>query len=740
MRRVMKKKFWAMIMLGAAINTASCAGIMALGNTVQAAQEETALPALAVTMSKESGCYPDAFSLDITCEGAEKIFYTMDGSNPMTSGTRKEYTGAVSVTDRKNDPNVLAAVEPVLFDCAYSTYNGSSCKAPADNEVDKATVIKAVGIDASGNYSGVVTNTYFVGSMAGHIQGIEESCKAAGIPLAIMSVSMDYNDLFDYEKGIYVRGKVFEDAYRDWMDGKNPEAKEMRNLEANYTQRGSEWERPAHIDYLESDGKTTSCKLQQDCGIRIQGNYSRSDLQKGFRLYAKKEYGEKNFNYPFFGEDLKDDTGATMDKFKKLTLRNGGNASFLAKYNDAYWQSLLKDLHCDTQGSRACVVYLDGEYWGIYILQEEYSDDYFEDTHGVVKEDVVVYKGDAEKYDCGYKLEEGMLPKGETDQGYYLSGLTEFFKSHSDLIKEEDYQEFSKLVDIDSVRDYFAAQIWMNNKWDWPGKNWTMWKTIKTDVSNPYADGRWRLCFYDLDFGGISGAWSAYDNTIQADNYKEYGLLDMDTKNPAVLCFAYLMSNEGFRGSFKQRITEFDKGIFEKNAATKACERYLSIYQPLYQQYFTRFFGAEKAERYAEEAVTGGYGSYTCITEFINGRSEYLPVMLEWVDEFYKTHTVYNSKTAAKKKTIKNLSVTAKKGTEVIKIKTIKKAKVVVTVSQKIIKSGKKAVKKLVIKPAKNKNGTVSVKLSKKLKKGIKVTAKVTKEGYKAKTKTITIK
>ncbi len=168
------------------------------------------------------------FSLDITCEGAEKIFYTMDGSNPMTSGTRKEYTGAVSVTDRKNDLNVLAAVEPVLFDCAYSTYNGSSCKAPADNEVDKATVIKAVGIDASGNYSGVVTNTYFVGSMAGHIQGIEESCKAAGIPLAIMSVSMDYNDLFDYEKGIYVRGKVFEDAYRDWMDGKNPEAKEMR--------------------------------------------------------------------------------------------------------------------------------------------------------------------------------------------------------------------------------------------------------------------------------------------------------------------------------------------------------------------------------------------------------------------------------------------------------------------------------------------------------------------------------
>lgn len=244
-------------------------------------------------MSKESGCYPEAFSLDITCEGAERIYYTTDGSNPVTSSTRKEYTCPVTITDRKNDANILSAVDPVLFDCAYSSYNQSECNAPADNETDKATVIKAAGTDASGNYSDVVTNTYFTSSMADHIQEIKESCKAAGIPLAIMSVSMDYNDLFDYEKGIYVRGRIFENSYNAWIAGENPDASELRNLEANYTQRGSMWERQAHIDYLESDGDTTSCKLQQDCGVRIQGNYSRSDLQKGFRLYARKDYGEK---------------------------------------------------------------------------------------------------------------------------------------------------------------------------------------------------------------------------------------------------------------------------------------------------------------------------------------------------------------------------------------------------------------------------------------------------------------
>lgn len=39
--------------------------------------------------------------------------------------------------------------------------------------------------------------------MTEHIKGIEASCKAAGVPLSIMSISMQYDDLFDYEKGIY---------------------------------------------------------------------------------------------------------------------------------------------------------------------------------------------------------------------------------------------------------------------------------------------------------------------------------------------------------------------------------------------------------------------------------------------------------------------------------------------------------------------------------------------------------
>ena len=37
---------------------------------------------------------------------------------------------------------------------------------------------------------------------------------------------------------------------------------------------------------------------------------------------------------------------------------------------------------------------------------------------------------------------------------------------------------------------------------------------------------------------GVSGGGDVRTNTIKEDNYKPNGLLDMDTNNPAVLCFA----------------------------------------------------------------------------------------------------------------------------------------------------------------------------------------------------------
>ena len=247
-------------------------------------------------------------------------------------------------------------------------------------------------------------------------------------------------------------------------------------------------------------------------------------------------------------------------------MRSSRNRSILcvcvtAKFNDTFWQSLLHESACDTKHSRPCVVYLNGEYWGLYVLEEDYTDDFMEDVHGVSKDNVVIYKGDAESYAIGYKLDEGEIPEGETED-YYFRELLDFFATHNSLKSQADYDAFCELVDPDSVMDYFAVQCWINNKWDWPGKNWSMWRTTEVEEGNPYGDGRWRFMFYDMEFGGVSGSSDAYVNTIKEDNYKPNGLLDMDTDNPAVLCFAYLMTNEGFREAFYHRLSGLSQDEF----------------------------------------------------------------------------------------------------------------------------------------------------------------------------------
>lgn len=601
-------------------------------------EPQDALPS-SVAFSHESGIYKEAFSLSLAPLETGDIYYTTDGSDPATSDSAKLFDGAIEITDRSGDKNVVSAVDPLLFAGSFNEVNrsrdGFTCEisAPADDAVDKCTVIRAAVKKEDGSFGGESFATYFVGEAQEHIQGLSEYCEASGTTLAVMSISMNYDDLFDSEKGIYVKGDIFDKALQDYLaDERLHDGETARSLDANYKQKGKKWEREAAIALFEFGESSAENVLTQGCGIRIQGNYSRSDVQKGLRLYARTQYGDNNFNYAVFGEEYTNVNGEVMDKFDTLVLRNGGNCAFTSKFNDTYWQSLVEELDCGTQKSRPCVVYLNGEYWGLYILQEDYTNDHMEDRYGVDKSDVVIYKGDAESLELGYKLDDGDLPDGVSDETYYFRELYEFFGSHKDLRSQESYDEFIKLVDPESVMDYFAVQCWIDNKWDWPGKNWSMWKTTSTDPTNEYADGRWRFLFYDIEFGGVCGESDAYNNTLKNANYKTNGLLDMDTDNPAVLCFAYLMTNESFRTEFCERLTGLSEGCFEKTAALERLQYFEDTYSPLFEQFFARYENTGTAD----EAINGGYATAACIRGFLNKREDNIKKMIDFCNRIYK--------------------------------------------------------------------------------------------------------
>ncbi|MBP3609387.1 MAG: CotH kinase family protein [Lachnospiraceae bacterium] len=588
-----------------------------------------------LVFSAYSGVYEEAFSLYLAAyDETAEIYYTLDGSDPADSKTAIKYTDAIFIDRRDKEETVVSAVEPVQIAGSFNYVSNNefqcSIEAPEASAVDKCTVLRAVAKQPDGTCSGEVSATYFIGTMEEHMKGLAESCEAAGTSLAVVSISAEYGDFFNSNNGIYVKGNIFEGARKQYVveHGGIWDGETARSLDANYKRKGKSWEKEVRVSFLECTPDGITEVLAQTCGIRIQGNYSRSDLQKGLRLYAREEYGEKNFKYAFFGGDYVNEQGEVMDKFKTLVLRNGGNCAFTAKFNDAYWQSLVESLDCGTQKSRPCVVYLNGEYWGLYVLQEDYTDNHMENKYGVDNKEVVIYKGDAEALELGYKLDAGEIPEGE-EESYYFKELFEFFDYHENLENQTDYEEFCTLVDPQSVLDYFTVQCWINNKWDWPGKNWSMWRTITPDgVEDSYGDGRWRFLFYDMEFGGVSGKSDARTNTIKEDNYKPEGLLDFDTDNPAVLCFAYLMTNEGFRTKFNETLLGLSEGVFAQDAALERLEQFEAVYGPLYEQFFARYPGTGTAEG----ALEGGYASSRCIREFVERRKDYIQPMVEYVE------------------------------------------------------------------------------------------------------------
>ena len=119
----------------------------------------------------------------------------------------------------------------------------------------------------------------------------------------------------------------------------------------------------------------------------------------------------------------------------------------LKEFNDIYWQDLSQSLDCETKASRPCVVYLNGEYWGMYTLNEDYTDNHFENNYGIDNNNIVLIKRG--------ELEEG----NEDDMTLYHDMF--LFITQNDMSDPVMYEGACDLIDIGSFADYFAFQLYI---------------------------------------------------------------------------------------------------------------------------------------------------------------------------------------------------------------------------------------------------------------------------------------
>lgn len=517
-----------------------------------------------VKLSHEPGFYDEPFDLELSFDGGN-IYYTLDSTDPDENDTL--YEGPIRIEDASTNPNVYANITDVSLEFSPDILKHSKQKprfgyqTPTVN-LDKATVVRAVGIDASGNRSDVVNAAYFVGF----------SEKTGYDRMGIIAITTDPANLFDFERGIYVTGKTFADKLTDGYYKVTGTL--FEGWPANYNRRGIQWEREANVRCYSPD---RTVLFSGNCGIRIQGGVSRGMLPKSLNIFARKQYGDSVIQAkPLFGVDW---------QLGSMNLTSGSE-SYRARIHDCLVNTMIDNLNIDTRIYKPYELFLDGEYWGVYWLTPRYEKEYFQSKYGVEGDDVIFIK-------------DGKVEIGEeSDAKYYTSMMS--FICKNDMRDPELYAQACEMIDISSCIDYYAAEIYVRN-WDWPQKNKGLWRTRKSN-GGVYADGRWRWVLYDV-------------NVAMSSKNAEDEYIPKVKKGDKL--FRSLMRNKSFSRAFYTKLADLAEEQFNPDRVETWIRDYEAWMLDAMENEYERFYGG---------SLTGETFIATCerIAGFYRNRSAFM--------------------------------------------------------------------------------------------------------------------
>lgn len=529
---VQKQRLWQLLLL------------MVLGTVlVVLCLQETVTPP---EYSHESGFYGEAFELTLSAKPGTRIYYTLDGSEP--DETSLLYTGPIFITDptpSENTYSMRTDVSAGFYTDLLEEYQSQSpdpgYRVP-DFPVDKCTVIRAVAVGATGAVSEVASGTWFVGLTPHDFGGSN-----------VISLITDPENLFDQEKGIYVTGAYFEDYLE------NEVWPHWEFWDANYLQRGREWERPVVAELFDSEGNRI---LSKQAGVRIHGRASRAMLPRGLNLYARVEYDRaENFGIPLF---------ETNYVPRSMFLASGGNET-LTQFPDYMMTAMVRDRNMATMLMEPYALFLNGEYWGFYWLSEKYDEYYLSHYYDVPAENVVMVKS-------------GQLEAGSEKDMHFYYEMQDFFEE-TDLSVAENYSQACALIDVESFLDYYATMIYIARCQDWPLDNDALWRVRDTTLGGTYGDGKWRWMLFDCN----SAAMTDHSGLTQHDTLSY--VIEQDP------VFGAMWQNAEFQTAFIERILEIGSTCFAPEKMDAFIEQYIQTVTPAMQKSWNRFYGSEN-EKY----------------------------------------------------------------------------------------------------------------------------------------------
>ncbi|OUM67832.1 hypothetical protein PIROE2DRAFT_19961 [Piromyces sp. E2] len=529
----------------------------------------------------ESGFYKDSsVKLKIkTSDPKAIIYYTTDGSIPNENSTI--YKKPITLRNKSFQENVLSAYKGVD---PYEDFI-------PHEKIKKANVIRAMAKYPNKNntVSEVVSKTYWVGMNRKKLYG----------ELPLISLMTDPDNLFDYEKGIYIMGKDYDDWVRE-----NPENADVvyYNKIGNFNRKGKKSEVAASLEYLPGDRRRQG--FTDNVGIRIMGGVSRTFIQKSFRVTYREDYGKKNLKYEILPGNMRSDGKGPIEKYKTFNIRNGGNDFKFIVFRDHALQTLVRDRNFETQNMDLAVLYLDGEFWGVYDITEDYSDHYIENNYGIDKDNVIIIKKD--------KVEAGV----DSDIDLFNQAMQTILST--DLSVPENYAKIGKQFDIESFAWYGAFNIYIENRDGiFQNNNWAMWRVREPVPDVLHGDGVWRMMLFDTESSaGLNRNATNYDVATVLDNALD-PTSSLSDRIGSRLLVAF-MKNREFKNLFINALSDMRNIDFALDKVNPLLKQLDGKVRRVMTDHFIRY----GYEEYIQEGPTNHYANqFYIFKSWLNGRS-----------------------------------------------------------------------------------------------------------------------
>ncbi len=354
--------------------------------------------------------------------------------------------------------------------------------------------------------------------------------------LPVFSLSTHPGNLFDPDTGMYLAGPNASPVYPYYG--------------ANFWQ---DWERTVNVEFFETSGKQV---LNQEALISINGgSVSRTRPMQSLRLNADPIFSQKDFHYSFFPDKR-------VRHFDMLVLRNSSGDFNKTHFRDGCLHELMiGELDIDLLCYRPCVVFINGNYWGIHNLREKFSKHYLSENYSVNEDNIDLLEEDSTVIHGDYQAFNAMVD--------FITGNPMQDPLH--------YDSATRLLDIHSFCDYIIAETFLSNI-DWPKNNIKYWRVRE-------SGSKWRYLLMDLDISLGNNGWAPANMDVLGRLMGPYGY-----QNKHARIFKALLRNQGFREYFINRYADLVNTVFSTQSLKNEVFKAKTRLEPEMPRHFERWF------------------------------------------------------------------------------------------------------------------------------------------------------